>query len=86
RLVLGLGDAVVTNDPITGQGSNNAAKACKVYLDAIIERGALPFSGEWMHETFERFWTYGRLVVNWTNSMLAEPPAHRLKLMQAASR
>lgn len=85
RLVLGLGDAVVTNDPITGQGSNNAAKACKVYLDAILERGALPFSGEWMHETFERFWRYGRQVVDWTNSVLAEPPPHRLKLMQAAS-
>ena len=27
RLVLGMADAVVLNDPITGQGSNNAAKA-----------------------------------------------------------
>lgn len=36
RLVFGLGDAVATNDPITGQGANNATKAAKVYLDAIL--------------------------------------------------
>ena len=31
KLVFGLGDAVVVNDPVTGQGSNNATKAAKVY-------------------------------------------------------
>lgn len=40
RLVFGLGDAVATNDPITGQGSNNATKAAKVYLDAIVAHGS----------------------------------------------
>ena len=38
KLVFGLGDAVVVNDPVTGQGSNNATKAAKVYLDAILAR------------------------------------------------
>lgn len=85
RLVFGLGDAVVTNDPVTGQGSNNAAKACKVYLDAIVERGALPYSSEWMHQTFERFWSYARWVADWTRSMLTEQPPHRLKLLRAAA-
>ena len=32
-LVLGMADAVVLNDPITGQGSNNAAKCAAVYLE-----------------------------------------------------
>src|ERR1700741_4928456 len=35
-LVLGIGDAVVLNDPITGQGANTAAKAASFYLDSIV--------------------------------------------------
>lgn len=84
RLVLGLGDAVVTNDPITGQGSNNATKACAVYLEAILARGDQPFTAEWMRQTFERFWDYASAVVDWTNSMLLPPPPHLLRLLQAA--
>jgi hypothetical protein len=38
-LVFGVGDAVVLNDPLTGQGSNNATMAARYYLDAILRRG-----------------------------------------------
>src|SRR5438128_8316353 len=34
-LVLGLADAVVLNDPITGQGSNNASHSAASYLASI---------------------------------------------------
>jgi hypothetical protein len=84
RLVFGLGDAVAVNDPITGQGSNNATKACKVYLDAIVARGDAPFTAGWMNETFETFWRYASFVITWTNTMLAPPPAHILNLLGAA--
>ncbi|WP_394144155.1 styrene monooxygenase/indole monooxygenase family protein [Vibrio atypicus] len=84
RLVFGLGDAVATNDPITGQGSNNATKACKIYLDAILARGDQPYTAEWMNETFETFWDYAGDVVDWTNSLLTPPPSHILELLSAA--
>lgn len=84
RLVLGLGDAVAVNDPITGQGSNNATKACKVYLDAIVARGEQPFGADWMQDTFERFWRYAGDVVTWTNTLLMPPPPHILNLLGAA--
>ncbi len=42
-LVLGMADAVVLNDPITGQGSNNAAKSARLYLARILDNGAKPF-------------------------------------------
>ncbi|MFX1734282.1 FAD-binding oxidoreductase [Paraburkholderia sp. A1RI_3L] len=84
RPVFGLGDAVATNDPITGQGSNNATKACKVYLDAILTRGEQPYTREWMEDTFERFWDYAKWVVQWTNSLLTPPPPHILNLLGAA--
>lgn len=84
RLVFGLGDAVVVNDPITGQGSNNATKAAKVYLDEIVAHGDKPYTRDWMEHTFERFWDYANWVVAWTNSLLTPPPEHVLQLMGAA--
>src|SRR5437868_308202 len=42
-LVLGLADAVVLNDPITGQGSNNASKAAAAYLASIRDQPEGPF-------------------------------------------
>jgi len=86
RLVFGLGDAVVTNDPITGQGANNATKACRVYLDAILARGEQAYTREWMEQTFEQFWDYARWVVQWTNSLLTPPQPHILNLLAAAAR
>ena len=35
RLVLGIGDALVVNDPLTAPGANSAAKAADAYLSAI---------------------------------------------------
>jgi hypothetical protein len=84
RPVFGMADAVVVNDPITGQGSNNAAKCCKVYLDAILAHDGRPFDASWMNATFEQYWQYARDVVNWTNSLLTPPPPHILGLLGAA--
>lgn len=84
RLVFGLADAVVVNDPITGQGSNNAAKACKVYYDAILAHGTQDFDREWMVQTFEHYWSYAQWVVKWTNTMLLPPPPHLLQLLGVA--
>ena len=84
RLVLGMGDAVCVNDPITGQGSNNATKAFKVYHERIVERGSEAFDADWMQGTFDRFWDYAQHVVRWTNTLLEPPPPHILNLLGAA--
>ncbi len=82
--VLGMADAVLLNDPITGQGSNNAAKCAAVYLDSILERGDGPFDAAWMEETFEQFWEYAGKVTGWTNALLLPPPPHVLDVLGAA--
>ncbi|MFQ5982274.1 MAG: styrene monooxygenase/indole monooxygenase family protein, partial [Woeseiaceae bacterium] len=51
--VLGMADTVCLNDPITGQGSNNASKSAAVYLDAILKRDSDPFDEDWMQQTFD---------------------------------
>ncbi|HXE89827.1 MAG TPA: styrene monooxygenase/indole monooxygenase family protein [Terriglobales bacterium] len=84
-LALGMADVVVLNDPITGQGSNTASKAAKVYMDRILERGSKPFDAAWMQGTFDAFWDYAQWVVRWTNSLLVPPEPQILQLMGAAS-
>ncbi|WP_436527255.1 styrene monooxygenase/indole monooxygenase family protein [Actinoplanes sp. HUAS TT8] len=84
--VLGLADVVIANDPITGQGSNTAAKAAHHYLQAILARGDQPFDERWMTDTFEQFWTaHGMAVTGWTNAMLQPLPPHVQQLLGAAT-
>ncbi|MGX1850543.1 FAD-binding oxidoreductase [Streptomyces sp. NBC_01456] len=83
-LVLGVADVVVANDPITGQGSNSAAKCAASYLASIVEHGDRPFDEDWMQATFERYWNTARHVTKWTNAMLAPPPEHILNIIGAA--
>jgi hypothetical protein len=84
RPVLGVADVVVLNDPITGQGSNSAAKCAATYLGAIVTHGEEPFDAAWMQQTFNRYWLYAQHVTAWTNALLAPPPAHVLELLGAA--
>ncbi len=85
NFALGMGDVVVTNDPITGQGSNTASKAAAIYMKRIAERGDKPFDAQWMQETFDIFWNYAQWIVRWTNSLLVPPAPQVLQLMGAAS-
>jgi len=84
KAVLGMADVVVLNDPITGQGSNNASKCAKVYLDSIIAHGDKPYDQAWMQATFDRYWDYAQYVTGWTNALLQPPPPHVLNIMGAA--
>ena len=82
--VLGMADAVLLNDPLTGQGSNNASKGAAIYLESILDRSEGPFDAIWMQETFERLWSYAEKVVGWTNALLLPPPPHVLNVLGAA--
>jgi flavin reductase (DIM6/NTAB) family NADH-FMN oxidoreductase RutF len=84
--VLGMADATVLNDPITGQGSNSAAKCADIYLRSIIEHGDQPANREWMEQTFDRYWSgYARWVTEWTNTLL-NPPPHVIKILDSAGK
>ena len=84
-LALGMGDVVVLNDPITGQGSNNAAKCAASYLASILAHGDQPFGRSFMVDAFESYWTYASSVTAWTSAMLGAPPPHVLELLGAAA-
>ncbi len=83
--VLGMGDAIILNDPITGQGSNNAAKFADFYLKSILDQGERDFDVHWMQATFDRYWRgWSQWAVGWTNSLLSTPPESAGSLMAAA--
>jgi flavin reductase (DIM6/NTAB) family NADH-FMN oxidoreductase RutF/2-polyprenyl-6-methoxyphenol hydroxylase-like FAD-dependent oxidoreductase len=82
--VLGMADVVVLNDPLTGQGSNNASKSAAIYLEAISAHDGRAFDREFMQRTFERYWDYAQYVTKWTNAMLEPPEPHAIQLHIAA--
>ena len=85
RLVMGMADAVMLNDPITGQGSNNAAKFAHAVETAIVAHGDKAFDADFMQRCFEGFWiSYGQHATNWTNALLMPPPPHVLKVLGTA--
>jgi hypothetical protein len=84
QVVLGMADVVVANDPITGQGSNNASKCATSYLDSILRHGDRPFDRKWMQETFDTYWEHAQHVTRFTNAMLQPPPPHVLEIFGAA--
>lgn len=85
RLVLGMADAVVANDPLTSQGANSAAKNAAVYHRAIVDHGDQPFDEAFMRGAFDAYWEIARPVTEWT-TMFLDPPAHVLRVLRAAER
>jgi hypothetical protein len=83
--VFGIGDVVVVNDPISGQGANNAALASGMYLNAILDRGGAPFTPQWMQQTFDTFWAHAQNSCTLTRMMLEPPPPHVQQVLGAGA-
>jgi hypothetical protein len=83
--VFGIGDVVVVNDPVSGQGANNAAHAAGMYLKAILDRGNAPFTPEWMQQTFDTFWAHAQNSTMLTEMFLEPMPVHAQQVLGAAS-
>lgn len=85
RSIMGMGDAIMLNDSLTGQGSNNATLAADHYARAIDARGEGDFDSGWMERTFDEFWRgWGQFSTVWTNSMLRERKPWQLEVLAKA--
>ncbi len=85
KLVLGMADTIVLNDPVAGQGANNASKNVKIYMDSIVARKDMPFDKDWMQKTFNIYWDYAKWATKWTNTLLQPPEPHIVDLLIAAT-
>ncbi|GAA2786365.1 styrene monooxygenase/indole monooxygenase family protein [Crossiella cryophila] len=85
-LVLAMGDAAVTNDPLSGQGANMAAHAARSYEEAIVAQGDRPFDAEFMHGAFARYWARAAHATRFSLDLLDPPPAHIMSTLDTAQR
>jgi len=86
RLLLGIGDAVVVNDPLTAPGANGSALAADAYLEAIRAHGDAPYDRAFMEKTFYDFWNKDmRFITEWNNKLLGGTPEHIVRVLTAAT-
>jgi 2-polyprenyl-6-methoxyphenol hydroxylase-like FAD-dependent oxidoreductase len=84
RLVLGIGDAVVLNDPLVGQGANCAAKGATGVLRELVARRGDDVEEGWLRGTGDAYWESARWSTAFTNMML-RAPAHIPEVLAAAA-
>jgi hypothetical protein len=86
RLVLGIGDAVVVNDPLTAPGANSTALAADAYVEAIRAHGDAPYDRAFMEKTFYDFWDKDmRFITEWNNKLLGGMPEHVVRVLTVAN-
>ncbi len=85
--IWGIGDTVMVNDPIAGQGANNATRMVEHYLAAILAHGDAAYTVEWMTDVFNSFWEKsGRYTTEFTNMLLNPPSESLFEVLGAASK
>jgi hypothetical protein len=86
RLVLGIGDAVVVNDPLTAPGANSCALAADAYLEAIRAHGDAPYDRAFMEKTWDDFWNSEmRFYTEWNNKILGGMPEEIVRVLKAGN-
>ena len=80
-----MGDAVVLNDPLVGQGANNAAKGVTVVTRELAAHGDAPYDEEWLRHVGGLYWQRVRWSTGFTNMML-NPPPHVALVFDAGAR
>ncbi len=74
KLVIGCGDSVILNDPVTGQGANTTSYCAEaLYLTLLQEKDR-----DWDEQTGLNYWNrikdYVTCVTEWTNAMMGPVP------------
>jgi 2-polyprenyl-6-methoxyphenol hydroxylase-like FAD-dependent oxidoreductase len=84
RCAMAIGDAWITNDPLTAQGANLGSRSAFT-LAELIATSEPPFDAEFCRAASARLWEYARYVVEWSNAFLRPPPPHVAELLLAAA-
>lgn len=78
-----IGDAWITNDPITGQGANLGSRSAWTLADRVAAGG--PYDEGFCRRVADDMWRDAAPVTMWTNAFLQPPPPHALALLGAAA-
>lgn len=85
RYVMGIGDAVLLNDPIMAQGLNNASKMAKFIHTKLSECKADTIDDTWMKNVFDQYWETAKYHHMISNTMLDGLSPHQQKVMAIAA-
>ncbi|WP_137992763.1 styrene monooxygenase/indole monooxygenase family protein [Streptomyces vilmorinianum] len=81
---LAIGDAWITNDPLTAQGANLGSHTAFALAD-LIASATGPLDDAFCRDASARLWDHARHVVEWSNAFLAPPPPHVMELFGRAA-
>jgi 2-polyprenyl-6-methoxyphenol hydroxylase-like FAD-dependent oxidoreductase len=81
---LAIGDAWITNDPLTAQGANLASHTAFALADLLAGADG-PYDEAFCREASARLWEHARHVVEWSNAFLGPPPPHVAGLFERAA-
>ncbi|MBB5938719.1 styrene monooxygenase/indole monooxygenase family protein [Streptomyces zagrosensis] len=82
---LAIGDAWITNDPLTAQGANLGSHTAFQLAALIADAAQGPLDEVFCRDASAQLWEHARHVVEWSNAFLAEPPPHVIALFQRAA-
>ncbi|MGQ3380826.1 styrene monooxygenase/indole monooxygenase family protein [Priestia endophytica] len=83
KLVIGCGDSVFLNDPITGQGCNLSSYCAEQLYETLIQYKDADWDTQLGEEYWDRTKTFVREVTEWTNAMTQILPQHIVQLLLA---
>jgi len=81
---LAIGDAWITNDPLTAQGANLGSWEAFALADLVVDADG-PLDAEFCRRASDRMWSYARHVVDWSTAFLGPPPPHVVGLLVKAA-
>lgn len=83
KVVMPIGDTAISLDPIAGQGANCGNKMVRNLVQCIEAHEDRPFDGAWMTDTFEKFWTRHKSIVEFNDILLNDMTAAGKELLIA---
>ncbi|WP_433237989.1 styrene monooxygenase/indole monooxygenase family protein [Streptosporangium sp. CA-135522] len=83
RVALAVGDAWITNDPVTGQGANLGSHCAWVAAEAIAGGG--PYDEDFLRSVTAEMWKVAGAVTEWSNAFLQPPAEHVFALFARAA-
>lgn len=84
RVVMPIGDAAISLDPIGAQGANLGSKQVRHIVEAIAADPDAPFDAAWMSRTFEAFWAEHASPTVAFNNVFLEPMTAAGKFLMIA--
>ncbi|MEU5301153.1 styrene monooxygenase/indole monooxygenase family protein [Streptomyces noursei] len=84
RCALAIGDAWITNDPLTAQGANLGSHSAFA-LAELVSTARGPYDEEFCRSASAALWEHARHVVEWSNAFLDAPAPHVSALFAQAA-